>query len=221
MSVDRLLVFAKAPRPGAVKTRLSPPLAPAEAMAVHEACVRDVIARAARERGRIELWHDGADGAAAWCARSFPRLPAVRQASGHLGLRLADAFRRSFAGGAERVVILGGDVPTLPDAILSAAFDDLVEADAVVGPSADGGYVLIGLARRGWPNGRDLFRDVDWSTATVLATTLERANTAGLDLRVLPGWYDVDRKEDLDRAAVDAEPDSHLGRWLAGRTEGR
>lgn len=216
MPADRLLVFAKAPRPGFVKTRLSPPLTPAEAADVHVACLHDVVSRAARERARVELWYAGDDRAESWFGSAFPGLPAVRQSAGDLGDRMVDAFERCFQDGAGRVVIIGGDVPTLPDAVLTAAFHDLEDAGGVIGPSHDGGYVLIGLARRAWPDGRRLFADVPWSTEEVFATTLRRAQETALDLRILPGWYDVDRPQDLARAAADATPESHIGRWLKG-----
>jgi rSAM/selenodomain-associated transferase 1 len=214
MSADRVLVFARRPVPGKVKTRLTPPLAPAEAARIYEACLRDVVTHAARERGRVELWYDGGRNVEAWFAQEFQSMQRARQSSGELGERLADAFARSFADGAERVVILGGDVPTLPETTLTSAFTDLEDADGVVGPSVDGGYVLIALRRSSWPRGATLFQDVPWSTEQVLSVTLHRAQDAGLDMRVLPGWYDVDRVADLVRAKADAAPDSHLGRWL-------
>ncbi len=214
MPADRLIVFAKAPVPGDVKTRLSPPLSPADAAAVHEACLRDVITHAARERGRLEIWFAGGTAAGGWFAREFPGIVRAAQRDGDLGARMGDAFERSFADGAERVIIVGADVPTLPDSTLTSAFVDLEDGDAVIGPSRDGGYVLIGLHVRAWPRGVALFETVDWSTDAVLAQTLANAERARLDLRLLPGWYDVDRPEDLERARADASPDSYLGRWL-------
>ena len=214
MPADRLLVFARRPAPGKVKTRLTPPLAPEDAATIYEACLRDVVTHAARERGRVELWYAGGRKADAWFAREFQSMHHQRQSSGALGERLADAFARSFADGGERVIILGGDVPTLPESTLTSAFTDLEDADGVVGPSLDGGYVLIGLRHATWPRGRTLFQDIPWSTEHVLSVTLLRAGEAGLDMRLLPGWYDVDRVADLERAKADAAPDSHLGRWL-------
>jgi rSAM/selenodomain-associated transferase 1 len=223
MSSDRLLIFAKPPRAGRVKTRLSPPLPPAEAAAVYEASLRDVIALAARERGRVEVWHAGGARGERWFAREFPHILLREQAAGDLGERLCDAFARSFADGAQRVVVIGSDAPTLPDPVLTSAFEDLGEADAdvVVGPTLDGGYYLIGLRAVAWPRAGRLFGGVPWSTDTVFQRTLERAHAAGLAVRVLPGWYDVDRPDDLRRARADAAPGSHLGRWLAGEAADR
>lgn len=246
---DRLIVFARRPEAGRVKTRLTPPLSPDAAAEVYEACLRDVLALAAAERARIEIWFEeyaGPDAAAgsgrgaagagtsptqpagdarpgrtaggseAYFAREFPVVPLVRQAKGDLGERMADAFDRSFAAGAGRVLLLGSDSPTLPPDTLHAAFDHLLDAEGVLGPALDGGYYLVGLRREAWPAAAGLFREVPWSTPDVLRVTALRAAEAGLALRTLPGWYDIDRPEDLARARVDAPPDSHLARWLAG-----
>jgi hypothetical protein len=166
------------------------------------------------------VWFAGAPEGGDWFERAFPGTRVQRQRGGDLGERLEDAFARSFEDRAERVVILGADVPTLPEATLTGAFRDLEEAAGVVGPSSDGGYVLIGLSRAAWPRGRALFHDVPWSTDLVFDVSLRRAAEAALELRVLPGWYDIDRPADLVRAAQDADAGSNLGRWLrsdAGR----
>jgi uncharacterized protein len=214
MAADRLLIFGRRPAAGRVKTRLTPPLPPDEAAALYEACLRDVIAHAARQRGQVELWYDAEAGADAYFAAAFPHLVCRPQRAGDLGDRLADAFDRSFADGAERVVIIGSDAPTAPDSVYGAAFDALHEAVAALAPALDGGYYLIGLAASVWPAGQRLFRAVPWSSAEVFALTLDRAAEAGLEVRVLPGWYDIDRAEDLERARADLEADSHLARWL-------
>jgi uncharacterized protein len=214
MPADRLLVFARRPAAGRVKTRLTPPLAPADAASVYEACLRDVIATAARERARVELWYDPESDAEAYFAGGFRHLYRQPQAHGDLGQRMADAFARSFDDGAARAVIVGSDVPTLSETAYGAAFDHLHEAAAVIGPALDGGYYLIGLAADAWPRGRRLFEQITWSDTGVYAATIDRAVDAGLELRVLPGWYDVDRPDDLRRARADALAESHLGRLL-------
>ncbi|MBX6366086.1 MAG: TIGR04282 family arsenosugar biosynthesis glycosyltransferase [Gemmatimonadetes bacterium] len=216
MSADRLLVFARRPAAGRVKTRLTPPLAPDDAAQLYEAGLRDVVASAARERARIEIWYDAGAQADAYFATEFPLLVRVPQAAGSLGERMEDALARSFADGAERVVIVGSDAPTLPLSSIAAAFDDLHEVDAVLGPAADGGYYLVGVRAAGWPRAAALFRDIPWSTDEVLRRSAERPEAVGLTIRLLPGWYDLDRAEDLARARADADPESHVGRWFAG-----
>lgn len=218
MAADRILVFAKRPAAGHVKTRLTPPLPPDEAAAVYEACLRDVIVRAAHERAQVEIWYRDELRAREYFEKELTHLPLHAQAQGDLGARMHDAFARSFADGAERIVIIGSDSPTLPEAIMHAAFDDLREVSLVLGPSVDGGYYLIGIERTAWAGAGPLFHAIGWSGPDVFKTTVERAERAGLSLRLLPGWYDVDTIEDLRRAVIDSRGDSHLCRW-ASRAE--
>lgn len=212
--LDRLLVFAKAPVAGRVKTRLSPPLPPDAAALLYEACLRDVVALCARERARLEVWYDDHGSARDYFAHEFT-VAIHAQSSGDLGHRMSDAFERSFNDGAQRVIIVGSDVPTLPESVLNAAVDGLREAEMVIGPTLDGGYYLVGLTAAVWPRARSLFSDLEWSTPTVFRGTVERAAQARLDLRVLPGWYDVDTINDVRQALLDARPDSNLARWGA------
>jgi rSAM/selenodomain-associated transferase 1 len=212
MAFDRLLLFAKAPVSGRVKTRMTPPLPPDEAASLYEACLRDVFALCARERARVELWYDDERGAAHYFAHEFPPLVQA-QAGGDLGVKMRDAFERSFADGAQRVIIMGSDVPTLPETVLNAAIDGLREAELVIGPTLDGGYYLIGLTAPAWSRARALFQDIEWSSRTVFRSTVDKAARIGLDMRVLPGWYDVDTIEDVRQALLDAQADSNLVRW--------
>jgi len=213
MAADRILVFAKRPAAGHVKTRLTPPLPPDEAAAVYEACLRDVIGVAARQRAQVEVWYHDDLRAGEYFESELPHLATIAQSEGDLGAKMLDAFRRSFEDGAERVLIIGTDSPTLPETVLNAAFDDLHEADVVVGPSIDGGYYLIGLRATAFERAGSLFDSIAWSGADVFRSTLERIERAGLQSRVLPGWYDVDTIEDLRQALVDAADGSHLCRW--------
>lgn len=213
MAVDRLLIFAKRPAAGRVKTRLSPPLPPDEAAAVYEASLRDVITLCARERATIELWYDDDQLAESYFAAEFPHIAAARQCAGDLGQKMLDAFARSFADGAQHVLIVGSDVPTLPDGMVHAALDDIRDADVVIGPTIDGGYYLIGFNRDAWNTSQKLFDDVTWSTSSVFHKTVSNAEHAALDVRVLPGWYDIDTIEDLRQALLDADAQSHLARW--------
>jgi rSAM/selenodomain-associated transferase 1 len=214
MALDRLLLFAKAPVSGRVKTRLTPPLPPDEAASLYEACLRDVFALCARERARVELWYEDFGSAAQYFSNEFP--PSVQpQAAGDLGERMRNAFERSFADGAQRVMIMGSDVPTLPESVLNAAMDGLREAEMVIGPTLDGGYYLIGFHAAAWLRAEVVFSDIGWSSPTVFRSTIDKASAVGLDMRVLPGWYDVDTIDDLRQALLDAQPESNLARWAA------
>lgn len=213
----RLLVFAKAPVPGAVKTRLVPPLTPEQAVRVHVAALRDTVSRAARAvaDARLEVWVAGSGAEAIERVGALiPGRAVRRQGDGDLGARLAGAFAAAFESGADRVAALGSDHPTLPAAYLAAAFDALDAADAALGPSGDGGYYAVVLRRSSWPRARVLFDAIPWSSPHVLHITRERARTVAVSVADLPAWYDVDDADDLARAFRHAEPGSALARLL-------
>ena len=115
-----------------------------------------------------------------------------------------DLFRKHY----RQVVITGSDLPTLPVASLEQACAGLAreDIDAVLGPALDGGYYLIGMKepRRG------LFRGIDWSSASVLETTLSRMKQLELRVKLLPPAYDIDVAEDLDRLRRDFETSPEL-----------
>ncbi len=192
----KLVLFTRYPRPGESKTRLIPRLGPEGAAALQRRLTEATVAR-------MRLFLDGtpisgeirfADGDRAgmeeWLGRSLPCLP---QEGDSLGERLLAAFAAAFAGGARRVVLIGADCPGLSARILGEAFAALAENDLVLGPAADGGYYLIGLAS---PQ-PELFRAIPWGSSQVLAKTLYRAKALSLATRILEELADVDRPEDL------------------------
>ncbi len=177
--------------------------------------MRDVVALCARERARVELWYHDEHTAAGYFASEFPHLPQTAQGKGDLGEKMRDAFARSFADGAQRTMIVGSDMPTMPEATLNSAVAALRDAEMVIGPTLDGGYYLIGFTAEVWPRAQTLFDDVAWSTNAVFRTTVDRATQAGLAMHVLPGWYDVDTIDDLRQALLDTQPESNVARWSA------
>lgn len=209
------LVFAKAPVPGHVKTRLVPPLSPDAAAGLAVAALRDTLARC-REAGpwaRLEVHVGGGPGATEAVGALVPGVRCVPQAPGDLGARLAAAFARTFAAGADPVVIVGSDHPTLPASHLRQAVAALARADLALGPSADGGYYAVGLRASAGPRASALFEGIPWSSARTLDETCARAVQLGFAPALLPPWYDVDDPETLDRALADAAPDSALRAW--------
>jgi uncharacterized protein len=216
---DRLLVFAEPPYTSATR-RLSPPLSQAAAAALCTACLHDVIARAARERGRVEIWYGGGDPGERYFRQQFGLVTQHPQREGAAGARLADAFARSFDEAAERVVVVAGLAATVPDGRLTAAFEDLIEADVVLGPGMNGSPYLVGLHRRAWPRAALLFGDETWSPGGGLDAVHVQAVRSGLELRLLPGWYEVTSMDALERARQDALPESHVAGWLRDRGAG-
>lgn len=216
MTGTAVVVFAKAPRPGAVKTRLCPPLSPVAAARLYRCFLLDTLDGVRGLAGVTPVIAYAPRRARALFAARHRGVRLLPQVGPDLGARMAGVFRRLFARGFEAVVIIGSDSPTLPRWHLEAAVRILGRADGVIGPSADGGYYLIGL-RAPCPA---LFTGVPWSTDRVLATTLRRARRAGRRLRRLPAWYDVDTSDDLRRLAAElrATPTSaaRTRRWLQG-----
>lgn len=187
-------VFAKAPVPGRVKTRLARDIGREAAAAVYRRVGRQVVAAAAASGYPTTVWYAPPAGRPAvegWLAELGP-LAFRPQTAGSLGTRLAHAFGRSFAAGNAAVVIIGTDAPGVDRHILAGAFRALRTYDLVLGPSLDGGYYLIGLAA---PQ-PGLFRAIPWSTGKVLRATQTRALALGLSIRLLQPLRDVDRARD-------------------------
>jgi len=192
-----LAVFAKAPIPGRVKTRLCPPLTAAQAARLHVAFVRDTVRKVALHApnsggaSRPILYHSGDPAGLHGPLADLPPVAWAPQGEGDLGARMARV--------PAPCLILGTDSPHLPAARLRQAVDALRESDVVLGPADDGGYYLIGL-RAPQPA---LFDGIAWSTSQVLAQTLARAETLGLRVAVLPPYYDIDTPTDLRRLRTD------------------
>lgn len=194
-----LQVFGKAPVPGLVKTRLARDIGAAAACALHVTLVERILAvgvaaRDAGTIGAIELWCDpdaGDPAFARWAGIFGATLHAQHGAT--LGERMQHALQHALARH-QRALLVGTDCPVLEPTHLQAAADVLRDYAAVVVPAEDGGYVLIGLARP-----LDIFSDIAWSTADVMAATRARLAATGATWRELPSLWDIDRLEDFRR----------------------
>jgi rSAM/selenodomain-associated transferase 1 len=186
--MTRIVVFAKAPVAGRVKTRLIPELGPDGAAKMARRML-DWTVREARETGLpAELCGD--PHPQSWY-RPRPGLDFTAQGEGDLGERLARAARRVLAVGP--VLLVGSDCPELGAARLRAAADLLSVHDAVIHPARDGGYVLLGLRRFD----AGLFSGIEWSTSAVAAQTVARIEALGWRLHVGATLRDVDEPDDL------------------------
>lgn len=213
-----LLVFARAPAPGLAKTRLAARIGAAEAAALHRACTLDAIRLAESVPGcrRCLLL---AGGMARWQEAGIA-LPCGWQIEAQrgrdLGERMERAFAEAFRRGARRVLIIGTDAPWMGRRRIRTALAWLDRNDAVLGPSVDGGYYLVGL-RRPLPA---IFRGVGWGSASVLASTRRALERARASYRLLHWDFDLDRPDDLDRARrlLRQRPDCApaLSEWLFG-----
>lgn len=189
-----LLVFAKAPIPGQVKTRLAPVLGMHGAARLHAAMIERTLATG-REftAGTIELWcaPDATDPFLLQCAARFGVV--LREQQGRdIGERMYDAFQHSLSH-SPAAILIGSDIPTLTPADLLEASDGLNGgADACIAPALDGGYVLLGL-RRVEP---ELFRGICWGSADVFEQTRERLRSARYRWQELRMHRDIDRPDD-------------------------
>lgn len=219
-----LIVFAKRPVPGRVKTRLSPPLSPGEAAELYRCMLEDVLAKTARlARLRKYLFYEGGVDAGRYFAGTVRGMTCLPQQGNDLGERMANAFRHVFAEGCEAAAVIGTDSPDLPLEFVREAFR-LLESDqtaTVLGPSEDGGYYLLGM-REMYP---ELFRDILWSSANVLKESLRRAEHSGITVSLLPPWHDVDTAEDLRRPQLLDEGNgapltrAFIENWIGDRTQ--
>lgn len=195
-SSHRLLVLARAPRPGTVKSRLAATLGDAGACAAYSVLARHVLGRLAPVPAG-ELRHTPDDAGAELAAWLPPGWTLAPQGGGDLGTRLERACAEHFQRGTERVVIVGSDCPDVSAADIADAGRALAEQDLVLGPAEDGGYWLIGL-RAGAPGWPGLFHDMPWSTPALLAATLGRASALGLACARLRTLRDVDEPADWE-----------------------
>lgn len=193
---NRLIIFAREPLPGKVKTRLAAEIGDCAAAGLYETMLQSVLNTALQltDVETVVYW--------ACEEEALPRLVekyqcnSRRQSGGDLGQRMAAAFAEMFAGGCDSCCIIGSDAPDLPLSYIQEAYRllDLPQTDVVFGPCRDGGYYLLGQ-RRVWPQ---LLTDIPWSSGQVLEQSLKAAQNSGLSATLLPEWQDIDTVEDLN-----------------------
>jgi rSAM/selenodomain-associated transferase 1 len=196
-----LLVFAKAPRPGQVKTRLTPVLTPSEAARLYDAFLRDALQLYTELAAEVQLY----------LAPPLPDEPlsglpdsvsVFEQAGEGLGGRMKHAFHDTLDEGYNRVSVVGTDHPTLPLSFIRQSFGALDPSRSVcIGPSEDGGFYLLGM-NAFYPQ---LFEGMSYSHERVFTDTLARVGTTDARLTVLPRWYDVDTPASLEQMIGDLE----------------
>lgn len=195
MSGVRIVIFAKAPLPGLAKTRLIPTLGAGGAAVLAQRMLGHTLAQAlASAVGPVELCVSPPAHDALWNAVAVP--PDVAwsdQGEGDLGARMARAARRITAAG-ESVLLIGTDCPALGAGQLRHAAAALQQADATMIPTADGGYVLLGLKRFH----ATLFQDIAWSTDSVAGETLRRLRELNWTVRCEAQLHDIDEPADLE-----------------------
>jgi uncharacterized protein len=200
-----LIVMAKAPVPGGVKTRLARTIGADRAARLSEAFLRDTLATCAAVPASETLIAFAPPAARPWFAALDAAIPLLEQPELDLGARISAAVDAAFARGSRRVLVLGSDTPHLAASALARALAELDGHDLVLGPAEDGGYHLVGVRERT----PALFEGIEWSTGRVLEQTLARARELALGCALVPATFDVDEAGDLARleALLRASPE--------------
>ena len=190
-----LIIFAREPIAGRVKTRLAASIGDQVAAELYEAMLRDVL-KSAEQLSDVEI--------VVFWACEEKKLPVLAeqyrcnsrcQGPGDLGQRMEAAFDDMFASGCAACCIIGSDAPDLPLSYIQDAYRllETLQSDVVLGPSRDGGYYLLGMQQAR----AELFTGIPWSSATVRECTLRAARASGLTVALLDEWQDIDTEEDL------------------------
>jgi len=205
-----LVLYARVPRLGQVKTRMVPWLGAGEALRLHAALLLDglrLLRRGALEAGAApivsfsEPWDPGESEEQHELAAATSGLALRPQSDGDLGRRLEATCTGLHAEGCREVVVIGSDCPELPPAVVRSAFEALRQgARVVLGPAEDGGYYLLGAT----PPIPAIFSGIPWSTGRVMEATLAALDRASVRASILPRFGDVDVPSDLQRLAARA-----------------
>ena len=215
MTRRALIIMAKQPKAGQTKTRLSPPLSPAQAAELYACLLLDTVEVVRRLAGQLPLtpfiaFYPPQAG------RDFqslaPDFQLLAQEGKSLNERLAGALLAVQDLGYEQVAAINSDSPALPLDYLARAYQELDDprVDLALGPCEDGGYYLIAW-KRPYPH---LVREVTMSTSTVLADTVALARRGGLQVALLPSWYDVDDAAALARLRKNGSAGPHARAFL-------
>lgn len=198
---QRLLVFARLPERGKVKTRLAESIGEEGALTAYETMLRDLLASIGTSSPETEieiLWAptEAANGQSLKSA--FGDIPTAMQTGATLGDRMSMAFsERFFFHATQKIVAIGVDDPRLPRTLIDTAFAHLDSSEWVIGPAEDGGYYLIGCRAAAFDP--EIFQDVAWGTSSVFASTMGKIAEWQSSIAVLPVRWDVDVVEDWER----------------------
>ncbi len=190
-----VLLFVKLPEKGRVKSRLARQIGEDPALRLYKCMVLDVVEMLKHGGFPFRICHtppDASNQMTEWLGQGYDYQP---QTGDDLGDRMEKAFSRVFATDVEEALLIGSDIPGLTSGIIEEAFTSLVTHDAVIGPSDDGGYYLIGFRKKSFVPA--IFHDMVWSTKTVFRDTVRKLRDSSATFHILPELTDVDAIEDL------------------------
>ncbi|HET7153630.1 MAG TPA: TIGR04282 family arsenosugar biosynthesis glycosyltransferase [Candidatus Kapabacteria bacterium] len=201
-----LLIFARYPFPGKVKTRLAKTLGDEPATAFYRACAEHAFQECVKLHEGITRYvfyseSSERESVMQWAGRGFMF---ADQGPGDLGERMRRAFRMVFDSGVRKAVIVGTDVPDISSGSLIEAIRSLDDADTVIGPSRDGGYYLLGMKKLH----DEVFSDIEWSGVNVFTETMKQLEAKRLSVHKMPELADIDTEEDM-RCWYTSAPQEH------------
>jgi len=209
-----VLLFVKYPTRGQVKTRLTAELGTTAAVELYRNFILDILFTLRELRIPFKIFYypgSAKEKLAEWLGEQYSYTP---QSGENLGERMKNAFLQTFSDNFSRVVIIGSDIPDLPADFISQAFGALQSHDAVIGPSNDGGYYLIGFSQTHLLP--EAFEGILWGRNSVFMQTVDILNEHFRSVYLLPEWYDVDTLADLnDLVARNKDTDFHRSKTFA------
>ena len=189
------IVFVRAPQIGTVKTRLQKALDPDAVLQIYRCFAKDVIdtVKGCADAVRVCFYpSDQKSSVVAWLGEGLDYFPQIGK---DLGERMENAFVETFKNGVQQAVLVGADIPDLPDAVIRDAFSAMENGEAVIGPARDGGYYLIGFDRNHfYPS---IFNNMRWGKNDVFENTLAAFQRLGRPPHIVSKWRDIDEYEDL------------------------
>ena len=198
MTKDRcLILFVKYPETGKVKSRLARHLTEVQAAGLYENFVRDIMSTLDQGSFNFRIYFDPPEKEEEIKKLWGKDYHYKAQNGDDLGERMKNAILAEFAEGFTNVVLIGSDLPDLPFDIIEESFRSLEDkSSSVIGPTADGGYYLIGFRKDNFCP--DIFSEIEWGSASVFKRTINILHSKKHQPTILPKWRDVDTKEDLD-----------------------
>ena len=209
-----IIIMTKVPRAGNVKTRLQPFLSPDQCVSLSEAFLEDAINKAQNRAKNLIIAFSPNSERDYFAKFENNKFILVEQKGENLGEKMFYAFQFAFEHDSDAVLMIGTDSPTFPAEFIDLAFENLKNADAVLGETTDGGFYLIGLRVLR----KEIFANVEWSSENTFRQTAENIKKSSLKLSLLPIWFDVDFPEDLDELRKNLSENPHIApktfQWL-------
>jgi uncharacterized protein len=194
-----IVIMAKFPEPGKVKTRLQPFITPNDSAQLAMCFLKDTVNKAKYVSDNVIISFSPVEKSVEFNELFSENILFFAQTGNDLGERMLSAFRFAFEQKFTSVVMIGTDSPTFPTEFLLKAFEHLEKSEAVIGETTDGGFYLIGLNRLY----NNAFKDIEWSSEKTFEQTKSNFFRLGIKYSEIPVWYDVDTQHDLEKLNKD------------------